>query len=81
MGNDLRAAGFTNVELETVALATHVSARRAAQGVVLGSPLRAEIERRGPAELERALDAVTQATASWDGKDAPMSAPLVTATK
>ena len=78
---DLLAAGFTRMELETVALTTHVSARDAAQGIVLGSPFRSEIERREPSALDRALDAVTAALAPWDGNDAPMSAHVVTAIK
>jgi ubiquinone/menaquinone biosynthesis C-methylase UbiE len=77
---DLRAAGFSEVELETVALSSHVRARDAAQGIVLGSPFRAEIERRDPSALERAVDAVTEALLPWDGKDATMSAHVVTAT-
>jgi ubiquinone/menaquinone biosynthesis C-methylase UbiE len=79
--NDLRAAGFTDIELETVALSSRVSARDAAQGIVLGSPLRSEIERRDPTALDRAVNAVTGALRRWDGKDAPMSAHVVTATK
>ena len=51
-----------------------------AQGIVLGSPFRAEIERRDPSALERAVDAVTEALLPWDGKDATMSAHVVTAT-
>jgi ubiquinone/menaquinone biosynthesis C-methylase UbiE len=78
---DLLAAGFTNVALHTVAISTHVSARDAALGMVLGSPLRAEIERRNPSALERALDIVTQALRPWDGKQAPMSAHVAIATK
>jgi ubiquinone/menaquinone biosynthesis C-methylase UbiE len=79
--HDLLAAGFTDIELETVALSSRVSARDAAQGIVLGSPFRAEIEGRGPAALDRAANAVTEALLHWDGKDAPMSAHVVTATK
>lgn len=78
---DLLAAGFTRIQLETVALTTRVSARPAAQGLVLGSPFRSEIERRDSSALDRALDAVTAALAQWDGSDAPMSAHVVTATK
>ena len=62
-------------------MTTRVSAADAAQGLVLGSPFRAEIERRDAAGLDRALDAVAAALARWEGKDAPMSAHLVTATK
>lgn len=78
---DLEAAGFTRIESETVALTSRVSARDAAHGLVLGSPFRAEIERRDPSGLGRALDAVTAALARWDGVDAPLSAHVVTATK
>lgn len=78
---DLFAAGFTDIELETVALTSRVGARDAAEGMVLGSPFRSEIERRDPSGLDRALTAVTAALAQWDGTDAPMSAHLVTATK
>lgn len=79
--HDLLAAGFNHIKLETVSLMSRVSARDAAQGMVLGSPLRAEIERRDSSALDRALNAVTAALAGWDGNDAPMSAHVVTATK
>ena len=78
---DLLAAGFTRIHLETVALTTRVSASSAAQGLVLGSPFRAEIERRDSSALDRALNVVTAALAQWDGNEAPMSAHVVTATK
>lgn len=77
--HDLDAAGFTNVEVETIELSSRVNARDAAQGLVFGSPFRSEIVRRDPSALDRAADAVTQALARWDGKDAPMSAHLATA--
>ena len=76
---DLRAAGFEEITVETVRLATRVAAQEAAQGIVLGSPFRAEIERLDPSALERALTAVTEALRPWDGKDAPMSAHIATA--
>lgn len=79
--DDLVAAGFTHIKLETVAVTSRVSARDAAKGMVLGSPFRAEIERRDPSGLDRALNAATAALARWDGNDAPMSAHVVTATK
>ena len=78
---DLLAAGFAEIQVETVASSSRVSARDAAQGLVLGSPFRAEIERRDPSGLDRALDAVTEALRRWDRKDAPISAHVVTATK
>lgn len=76
---DLRAAGFGNVQVDTISLKTLVSSRGAATGMVLGSPFRAEIERRDPGGLERAVDAVTESLASLDGAEASMSAHLVTA--
>lgn len=79
--HDLVAAGFTDIELETVSLSSRVSARDAAQGIVFGSPFRSEIERRAPSALDRAATAVTEALLPWDGKEAPMSAHVVTATK
>lgn len=79
--NDLLAAGFTSIEVDTVVLTTRVNARDAAQAMVLGSPFRAEIEKRDPSAVDRAFDAVTTALAPWDGRDAPMSAHVVTATK
>jgi hypothetical protein len=48
---------------------------------VLGSPFRAEIERRDPSALDSAAKAVTEALLPWDGKDATMSAHFVIATR
>jgi ubiquinone/menaquinone biosynthesis C-methylase UbiE len=80
--HDLLAAGFRDIELETVALSSRIRARDAAQGIVLGSPFRSEIERRDhPSALDRAANAATEAFLPWDGKDVPMSAHVVTATK
>ena len=76
---DLRAAEFTTIAIETVTLSSRVTARDAAQGLVLGGPLRGEIEQRDSAALEPAVEAVTLALESWDGKDAPMSVHVVTA--
>jgi len=78
---DLLAAGFTDIECETVGLSSRVDARDAAQGLVLGSPFRSEIERRDPSALDQAVNAVTGALGTWNGKDAPLSAHVVTATK
>lgn len=77
--HDLLAAGFTHIDIETIKSSTRVNSYGAAQGLVFGSPLRAEIERRNPLALDRAADAVAQALLRWDSKDAPMSAHLVTA--
>jgi ubiquinone/menaquinone biosynthesis C-methylase UbiE len=77
--NDLRTAGFSGIEIETIELSSRVNSRDAAHALVFGSPLRSEIERRDSSALDRAAEAVAQALAPWDGKDAPMSAHLVTA--
>ena len=76
---DLRSAGFSQIEIETIGLTTRVNSRNAAYAMVLGSPFRAEIERRDSGGLERALDAVTEALASLDGSEATISAHFVTA--
>jgi ubiquinone/menaquinone biosynthesis C-methylase UbiE len=78
--DDLRSAGFDNIEVETVESSSVVSARKAAHGIVLGSPFRAEIERLDPAALERATVAVERALQPWDGASATMSAHIATAT-
>jgi ubiquinone/menaquinone biosynthesis C-methylase UbiE len=78
---DLRAAGFEAIELETVELWSPVTARDAAHGIVLGSPFRAEIEQLAASALERATAAVEQALDPWDGTAAPMSAHVATATR
>jgi SAM-dependent methyltransferase len=79
--DDLRSGGFTDIQVETIASSSRVNARDAAHGLVLGSPFRAEIERRDSSGLDRALDAVVGALQLWDGRDAPISAHVVTATK
>lgn len=79
--SDLLAAGFTEIALETLALSNRVSAHEAAPGMVLGSPFRAEIERRDASALDRATNAARNALQPWDGKQAPMSAHVVTAIK
>jgi ubiquinone/menaquinone biosynthesis C-methylase UbiE len=78
---DLRAAGFEAIELETVELSSRVIAQDAAHGIVLGSPFRAEIERLDESALERAATAVDKALRAWDGTNAPMSAHIATATR
>jgi ubiquinone/menaquinone biosynthesis C-methylase UbiE len=78
---DLRSAGFEDIEVETVELSSAVSAKDAAHGIVLGSPFRAEIERLDPSALERATAAVEQALQPWDGTSAAMSAHIATATR
>jgi ubiquinone/menaquinone biosynthesis C-methylase UbiE len=79
--SDLQAAGFDDVVVETIELSSRVTAHEAAQGIVLGSPFRAEIERLDATALERATAAVREALLPWDGKDAPMAAHVATATR
>jgi ubiquinone/menaquinone biosynthesis C-methylase UbiE len=82
---DLRAAGFSAVKIETVELRSRAaSARDVAIGMTHGTPMRSEIEKRGPEALAAAADAAEQALRQFvtpDGFDAPMSAHIVTATK
>ena len=75
---DLRAAGFTVIEAETLSLSSRIgSAREAALGLCQGTPLRAEIEARG--SLDEATEAAAAALAPLvgpEGLDTPMSAHL-----
>jgi ubiquinone/menaquinone biosynthesis C-methylase UbiE len=83
--HDLLAAGFADVHFETVELRSRAaSARDAALGLTQGTPMRSEIEKRGPDALAAATDAATRALLQFegpDGFDAPMSAHIVTATR
>lgn len=80
---DLRAAGFAEVEAETVVRTSPLGApRETAIGLCQGSPLRAEIEARGEAALARATEAVAGALARLgygEGAEAPMSAHVFAA--
>ena len=82
---DLLAAGFTDIEYETVELRSRSnSSRDAAIALVQGTPMRSDIEQIDPAMLDRATDAAAEALRQYegpDGFDAPMSARLVIATK
>ncbi|HET7816637.1 MAG TPA: class I SAM-dependent methyltransferase [Sphingomicrobium sp.] len=82
---DLRAAGFAEIGIETVELRSRAaSARDAALGLIQGTPMRFEIEQRGPGKLARATDAAAEALRRFEGAggfDAPMSAVFVTATR
>lgn len=83
--HDLIAAGFTDIEFETVEKRSRSpSARDVALGLCCGSPLRSEIEERDPAKLDHAVEAAAAALMHWEGVmgfDAPMSAHVVVATK
>jgi ubiquinone/menaquinone biosynthesis C-methylase UbiE len=82
---DLREAGFDNVAIQRVELVSRApSARDAAIGLTQGTPMRTEIESRGPNALQRATDAAEAALRQYEGPhgfEAPMAAYLVTATK
>jgi len=82
--HDLLAAGFTDIEFETVALSSMPGATSddAATGMVQGSPLRAEVEQHGPGALDRATEAARRALQSLNGAagfDSRLSAHIVTA--
>ena len=83
--HDLIAAGFTDIEFETVKKHSRTgSAREVAIGMCCGSPLRSEIEERDPAKVDQAVEAAAAALMPWEGVmgfDAPMSAHIVVATK
>ena len=78
---DLRAAGFTRIEAETVSMRSRIgSAREAAAGLCQGTPLRSEIEARG--SLDEATEAAAAALAPLvgpGGLDAPVSAHVFSA--
>jgi ubiquinone/menaquinone biosynthesis C-methylase UbiE len=82
---DLLAAGFTDIEIETVELRSRAaSARDAAIALVQGTPVRSDIEAIDPGRLGEATDAAEAALRQYEGPggfDAPMSARLVTAIK
>ena len=82
---DLRAAGFSDIDLETVSLKSRpTSPRQAAVGLVCGSPLRAEIEQHGPSAITLATEAAAAALEelqSDEGFDSTLSAHIVTATR
>lgn len=78
---DLRAAGFTAIESQTVAKRSRGAARDVAPGLCQGSPLRAEIEARAPDRLDEASEAALAALIRLHGDpvDAAMSAHVFTA--
>jgi SAM-dependent methyltransferase len=80
---DLRAAGFTTVEIETLEKRSRApSVRDAAEALCYGTPMGVEIEERAPGSLDRAFGEVLRKFEAFekDGRvDAPMSAHIVTA--
>ena len=83
--DDLHAAGFDTVEIETVALSSRSpSAEDGVRGLVYGSPMGLELEEYGEGALDRVFDDLLGKARQYegpDGFDAPMSAHIVTATK
>lgn len=68
---DLQAAGFTEIVIETVALTSQApSPRHPAIGFCQGTPLRSEIEVRGPDRLDEITDAAARAVAARFGDGA-----------
>ena len=82
---ELRAAGFTQVEVDTVEQRGWApSPREAAIGLCQGTPLRNEIEARDPGRLEEATDAAEKALAERFGRgpvENRMRAHVVTAVR
>lgn len=83
VANDLAAAGFTEIEIETVILPSRAeNARQAAIGFAHGSPLRTEIEARDASLLEQAAALATSALEADYGTgriEAVMTASIVLA--
>lgn len=74
---DAKAAGFSSVEVERVTLPhPRVTTESAAEGMCLGSPLRAEIEGRGPDAMPRALEAAKAAMARLGDGDGRVAATM-----
>jgi ubiquinone/menaquinone biosynthesis C-methylase UbiE len=80
---DLRAAGFRDIAAEAVTKRSRLpSARDAAIGICLGTPLRSEIEARDASRIDRIIDEATASLAPYEtreGVDAPMVANVFTA--
>lgn len=82
---DLRAAGFEQIDVETLELKSRsASADDGARGLVYGSPMGVELADYGPGALDRVYEDLAQAGRQYEGPDgfeAPMRAHIVTATK
>lgn len=80
--HDLKAAGFTSIQIDTVeARGTLSSPRDAAMALVAGSPLRSEIEARDPDAIEWVVAKVTEALGDASELDTSLSAHVVTAAR
>jgi ubiquinone/menaquinone biosynthesis C-methylase UbiE len=82
---DLKAAGFSAIDIETVELRSRSpSAEDAARGLTYGSPMGVELEGYGPGAIDQVFEDFSRAALEYegaDGFDAPMAAHIVTATK
>jgi ubiquinone/menaquinone biosynthesis C-methylase UbiE len=82
---DLKAAGFSDVKIETVEITSRAeSAEEASRGLCYGSPMRVELEEYGPDAVDTIFIKVARASQRFEGPDGfevPMSAHIVTATK
>jgi ubiquinone/menaquinone biosynthesis C-methylase UbiE len=82
---DLRDAGFSEVDIETVELRSRSpSAEEPARGLTYGSPMVVELESYGPGALDRVFAEISRRALEFegpDGFDAPMAAHIVTARK
>jgi ubiquinone/menaquinone biosynthesis C-methylase UbiE len=82
---DLRAAGFADVQIETIEKRSRVpSAHDAAAALCYGTPMGVEIQDREPGSLDRVFEVLRRKFEAFerDGAvDAPMVAHIVTATR
>jgi ubiquinone/menaquinone biosynthesis C-methylase UbiE len=82
---DLRAGGFTAIDIDTVKLTSRApSAEAGARGYVYGSPMGVELADYGDGALDRVFERVRQDAKQFEGPngfEAPMSAHIVTARK
>ena len=82
---DLRAAGFEDIDIETVeAKSCSASAEDAARGLVYGSPMGVELEDYGSGALDAVFELLSQSARRYEGPNgfaAPMAAHIVTAVK
>jgi len=82
---DLKAAGFSNVDIDTVTLTSRSgSAEEATRGLCYGSPMRVELEEYGRDALDSVYAVLSKSARRFEGAsgfEAPMSAHIVTAIK
>lgn len=83
--DDLRAAGFGSVEIQTIGLASRCpTAEDGVRGLVYGSPMGVELADYGEGALDRVFEDLLRMTRQFEGPhgfEAPMSAHIVTATR